>query len=85
MFQLTRQTWELWLSNWARTCTSNLVGAEEELSFLLVKQKKFEAYWGKSIGFQLQYNQTSMNGNLLKQFFIFKEPEHKNVNIEYYN
>lgn len=35
MFQLTRHTWELWLSNWATICTSNLVGPVDVLSFLL--------------------------------------------------
>lgn len=34
MFQLTRHTWELWLSNWATICTSNLVGPVDVLSFL---------------------------------------------------
>lgn len=34
MFQLTRHTWELWLSNWATICTSNLEGPVDVLSFL---------------------------------------------------
>lgn len=45
MFQLTRHTWELWLSNWATICTSNLVGPVDVLSFLSGSLKQFINQW----------------------------------------
>lgn len=38
MFQLTRHTWELWLSNWATIWISNFVNPPDEVNSFLLKR-----------------------------------------------